>query len=80
MKKLYVLLGSAMAMGSAIAQVPAQQLNGMWMGEAQSAQTSKILVDRLDNGGFGSSRKGVSGRGVDYNSFIEVGSTYYDLQ
>ncbi len=80
MKKLYVLLGSALAVGSISAQIPAQQLNGMWMGEAQSSQSSKVLVDQADNGGFGQARKGVSGRGVDYKSFIEVGSTYYDLQ
>ncbi|MFN5383431.1 MAG: T9SS type A sorting domain-containing protein, partial [Bacteroidota bacterium] len=40
-------------------------------------------IDKADNGGFGvapTKKKPLSARGVDYKSFVRIGSTYYDLQ
>ncbi len=82
MKKLYVLTIAAVATSFASAQVAAT-LEGASQGAPQTLSTSKVFIDKADNGGFGvapTKKKPLSARGVDYKSFVRIGSTYYDLQ
>ncbi len=82
MKKLYALTIAALATSFASAQVAAS-LEGATQGAPQTLSTSKVFIDQADNGGFGvapTKKKPLSARGVDYKSFVRIGSTYYDLQ
>jgi len=82
MKKLYALTIAAVATSFASAQVAAT-LEGANQGAPQTLSTSKVFIDKADNGGFGvapTKKKPLSARGVDYKSFVRIGSTYYDLQ
>jgi len=82
MKKLYALTIAAVATSFASAQVAAS-LEGATQGAPQTLSTSKVFIDQADNGGFGvapTKKKPLSARGVDYKSFVRIGSTYYDLQ
>jgi len=82
MKKLYVLTIAAVATSFASAQVAAS-LDGANQGAPQTLTTSKVFIDKADNGGYGvapTKKKPLSARGVDYKSFVRIGSTYYDLQ
>lgn len=82
MKKLYALTIAAVATSFATAQVAAS-MEGTGQGAPQTLTTSKVFIDKADNGGFGvapSKKKPLSARGVDYKSFVRIGSTYYDLQ
>ncbi|MEY4315022.1 MAG: hypothetical protein RI977_399 [Bacteroidota bacterium] len=82
MKKLYALTIAAVASSFATAQVAAS-LEGANQGAPQTLSTSKVFIDKADNGGFGvapTKKKPLSARGVDYKSFVRIGSTYYDLQ
>lgn len=82
MKKLYALTIAAVATSFASAQVAAS-LDGASQGAPQTLTTSKVFIDKADNGGFGvapTKKKPLSARGVDYKSFVRIGSTYYDLQ
>lgn len=82
MKKLYALTIAAVASSFATAQVAAS-LEGANQGAPQMLSTSKVFIDKADNGGFGvapTKKKPLSARGVDYKSFVRIGSTYYDLQ
>jgi hypothetical protein len=82
MKKLYALTIAAVATTFATAQVAAT-LEGASQGAPQTLSTSKVFIDKADNGGFGvapTKKKPLSARGVDYKSFVRIGSTYYDLQ
>lgn len=58
-------------------------MEGATQGAPQTLSTSKVFIDQADNGGFGvapTKKKPLSARGVDYKSFVRIGSTYYDLQ
>jgi hypothetical protein len=82
MKKLYALTIAAVTTSFASAQVAAT-LEGANQGAPQTLSTSKVFIDKADNGGFGvapTKKKPLSARGVDYKSFVRIGSTYYDLQ
>ena len=82
MKKLYVLAISVFAAGLATAQVSLSSAAAN-QGNPELTSQSKVLIDKADNGGFGvapKSKKAVTARGVNYKSFIRIGSTYYDLQ
>lgn len=82
MKKLYVFAIAAFATSQANAQVGAS-LERASQGAQLSNPSPKVFIDQADNGGFGvaiNKKKPLSARGVDYKSFVRIGSTYYDLQ
>ncbi|MEY3859724.1 MAG: hypothetical protein RIS50_5 [Bacteroidota bacterium] len=54
MKKLYALTIAAVASSFATAQVAAS-LEGANQGAPQTLSTSKVFIDKADNGGFGGS-------------------------
>lgn len=78
MKKYYLIVSSILAVQAALAQGVKAPGSGTVLADTK-AQESNTFQDILSNGGFGTYRK-VSSRGVNYTSFIRIGSTYYDLQ
>ena len=78
MNKIYFLVGLALSASLLNAQGVKTSASPNQSVKLEVAK-SNIYEDVLTNGGHATYRK-VTSRGVNYTSFVKIGSTYYDLQ
>lgn len=83
MKKFYIFLSSIAVVSAVFAQSPKSVPSGSPVIVSAKAAHSNVFVDNdAKNGALTKpkSSKVITSRGANLNSFIHIGSTYYDLQ